>query len=59
MDWAAVHPMRISARMAAYPDGSPMREKMAEFNEAYCGLSRFLHRSINGTARCLATFSER
>ncbi len=53
VDWAAVHPMRIGARMADYPDGSPVREKMTEFNQAYCGLLRFLHRTVNGESELL------
>ena len=37
VDWDGVHNMRPNPRTADYPDGSPIRAQLEEFNHAYYG----------------------
>ena len=54
VDWAAVHPMRPNPKIDDYPQGSPVRSKMVEFNTKYCEMLATLHRAFNGATECLS-----
>ncbi len=59
VDWGAVYPMRENPRSEDYPDDSPVRDKMLEFNLAYRDVLRTLHRAFNGEpARLVAAVSQ-
>ncbi len=53
VDWDGVPPMRANPPMGDFPEGGSVRQKMEEFNRAYCGLLRYLHRSVNGEPETL------
>jgi CDGSH-type Zn-finger protein len=46
--------MRPNPRTADYPDGSPIRAQMEEFNHAYAAVLHLLHETFNGSPRLLA-----
>jgi len=48
VDWTAVHPMRDNPRSADFPEGSPVRLKMDQFNLLYCDVLRALEQAFNG-----------
>jgi CDGSH-type Zn-finger protein len=54
VDWDAVWPMRPNPRTADYPDGSPIRAQLQEFNHAYTAVLHLLHESFNGSPGLLA-----
>jgi len=54
VDWDAVHNMRPNPRSADYPEGSEIRDRLDEFNRAYCGVLHLLHLTFNGSPRLLA-----
>jgi hypothetical protein len=55
VDWAAVYPMRPNPKIEEYPQDSPVRSKMLEFNTKYCEMLATLHRTFNGETQCLST----
>jgi hypothetical protein len=54
VDWDAVYPMRPNPKVDDYPRGSPIRDKMEEFNITYCAMLATLHRAFNGETSCLS-----
>lgn len=62
VDWHAVYPMRDNPRSSDFPEGSPVRRKMDEFNLIYSDILRGLQRAFNGdpasVASALAAMSE-
>ena len=42
--------MRENSRLENYPDDSPVRAKLLEFNVRYCHMLRTLHCTLNGEA---------
>lgn len=54
VDWDAVYNMKPNPRSTDYPEGSPIREKMNEFNREYSGLLHLLHETFNGQPQFLA-----
>jgi len=48
VDWDAVYPMRPNPKVDDFPEDSPVRSKMVEFNTKYCGMLATLHRTFNG-----------
>ena len=54
VDWAAVYPMRPNPKIDDYPQGSPVRSKMVEFNTKYCEMLATLHRAFNGETASLS-----
>ncbi|MEV4313992.1 ferritin-like protein [Actinocrispum sp. NPDC049592] len=48
VDFDAVAPMRHNPRTADYPEGSPIRAAMEEFNNSYCLLLYLLEETFNG-----------
>jgi hypothetical protein len=54
VDWASVYPMRPNPKVDDYPQGSPVRSKMEEFNTKYCEMLATLHRAFNGETASLS-----
>lgn len=53
VDWEAVNRMTPNPKMADYPKGSPVYEKMYEFNRVYSALLDSLHVGCNGHPEAL------
>ena len=54
VDWSSVHPMRPNPKVDDFPQGSPVRSKMVEFNTKYCEMLATLHRTFNGETASLS-----
>jgi CDGSH-type Zn-finger protein len=54
VEWDGVWNMRPNPHAADYPDGSPIRAQMEEFNHAYTAVLHLLHQCFNGSPRLLA-----
>jgi len=54
VDWDAVYPMRPNPKVDDFPEGSPIRSKMVEFNTKYCEMLATLHRTFNGETENLS-----
>jgi hypothetical protein len=54
VDWNAVYPVRPNPKMSDFPEGSPVRDKMIEFNTKYCDMLATLHQTFNGEPECLS-----
>jgi Ferritin-like len=48
VDWAAVHPMRIDPKAAAYRDQPEVHAALLAFNQAYSSMLRLMHQAFNG-----------
>lgn len=48
VDWDAVFPAKMNARMTDYADGSDLREQATNFNRAYANFLRMLSFACNG-----------
>jgi CDGSH-type Zn-finger protein len=54
VDWDGVWNMRPNPRTADWPEGSPIRAQLEEFNHAYSSVLHLLHECFNGSPRLLA-----
>lgn len=56
VEWSpnAIYNMKPNPRSADFPEGSPIREKMDEFNREYSGILHLLHKAFNGQPQFLA-----
>jgi CDGSH-type Zn-finger protein/rubrerythrin len=54
VDWDAVYPMRPNPCAADYPEGSPIRAKLDDFNRTYAGILHLLEHGLNGKPKLLA-----
>jgi len=54
IDWDAVYPMRPNPRVADYPEGSPIREKLDAFNRTYSSILHLLEEGLNGKRKLLS-----
>lgn len=53
VDWTAVYPVAVNARLSDYPEGSELRAAAMAFNSAYQGLLGLLTQALGGRPEML------
>jgi hypothetical protein len=53
VDWEAIYPIKLNARLADYEDGSELHAAAADFNRRYADFLVFLTRAYNGQPELL------
>lgn len=55
VDWDAVYNMQLNPKMSDLPEGSPVWQKMYDFNKTYMALLNNIHDACNGQPSLLIT----